>query len=128
MRAIYDEPFTTGSSVIPEGRRIPGVPALTAYAELGWKPVEGIGTAVEGVHRSRVFVNDLNDRHEAPAYTLINLCISAEQQSGQWTLTGFIRLDRKHIGSVIVGDRNGRFDEPGPGRNLSGGVRLTYRY
>ncbi|MBN8442540.1 MAG: TonB-dependent receptor [Thauera sp.] len=132
MRAIYDEAFTTGTTVVPEGRRIPGVPALTTYAELGWKPVAGISTAIEGVHRSRVFVNDLNDQHEAPAYTLVNLRLGAEQQSGPWTLSEFIRLDnlfdRKHIGSVIVGDRNGRFYEPGPGRNLFGGVRLTYRY
>lgn len=132
MRAIYDEPFTTGTTVVPEGRRIPGVPALTAYAELGWKPFDGISTAVEGIHRSRVFVNDLNDEHAAQSYTLVNLRLSAEQRSGPWTITELLRLDnvfdRKHIGSVIVGDRNGRFYEPGPGRNLFGGVRVSYRY
>jgi iron complex outermembrane receptor protein len=132
MRAVYDEAYTTSTTVIPEGRRIPGIPALTAYAELGWKPSAGISAAVEGVHRSRVFVNDLNDEHEAPSYTLVNLRLGAEQQSGPWTISELLRLDnvfdRKHIGSVIVGDRNGRFYEPGPGRALFGGVRITYRY
>ncbi|ATE62445.1 TonB-dependent siderophore receptor [Thauera sinica] len=136
MRAVYDEAFATnpgtGAVAIPRGRRIPGVPAITAYAELGWKPVDGIDAAVEGIHRGRAFVNDLNDEHAAPSYTLINLRLGAEQRSGPWTVTELLRLDnvfdRKHIGSVIVGDRNGRFYEPGPGRNLFGGVRVTYRY
>ena len=132
MRAIYDEAFTSGGTVVPEGRHLPGVPALTAYAELGWKPVDGISTAVEGVHRSRMFVNDLNDEHAAQSYTLMNLRLSAEQRSGPWTITELLRLDnvfdRKYIGSVIVGDRSGRFYEPGPGRNLFGGVRVSYSY
>ena len=43
----------------------------------------------------------------------------------------FIRLDnafdRRHVGSVIVNDGNGRFYEPGPGRTLWLGVDLRWR-
>lgn len=128
MRAVYDEAFGT----VPAGNRIPGVPAVSAFAELAWKPADGLGTAVEVVHRSRVQVNDNNTDHPAPSYTLMNLRLGAEQQSGPWTFNELLRLDnlfdRKYIGSVIVGDRNGRYYEPGPGRGIYGGIRATYRF
>lgn len=128
MRAVYDEAFGT----VPEGKRIPGVPRVSAYAELAWKPMAGLTTAVEAVHRSKVEVNDLNSDHPAPAHTLVNLRLGAEQQSGPWTFSQLLRLDnlfdRKHIGSVIVGAGFGRYYEPGPGRSVYGGVRATYRF
>ena len=37
-------------------------------------------------------------------------------------------FDRKHIGSVIVGDTNGRFYEPGLERSLYAGVNASYRF
>lgn len=128
MRAVYDEAFAT----VESGNRIPGVPAVSAYAELAWKPFAGLNTAIEAVHRSKVQVNDNNDDRPAPAYTLVNLRLGAEQQSGPWTFNQLLRLDnvfdRKYVGSVIVGDRNGRYYEPGPGRSVYGGVRATYRF
>ena len=84
------------------------------------------------MHRSKVQVNDNDDDRPAPAYTLVNLRLGAEQQSGPWTFNQLLRLDnvfdRKYVGSVIVGDRNGRYYEPGPGRSVYGGVRATYRF
>ncbi len=128
MRAVYDEAF--GS--VPEGKRIPGVPRVSAWGEVAWKPMAGLSTAMEVVHRSAVEVNDMNEDKAAPAYTLFNLRLVAEQQSGPWTFGQTLRLDnvfdRKHVASVIVGDRNGRYYEPGPGRNLYGGVQVGYRF
>ncbi|PKO82538.1 MAG: TonB-dependent receptor [Betaproteobacteria bacterium HGW-Betaproteobacteria-13] len=128
MRAVYDEAFGT----VESGNRIPGVPAVSAYAELAWKPFAGLSSAIEAVHRSKVQVNDDNDDHPAPAYTLVNLRLGTEQQSGPWTFNQLLRLDnvfdRKYVGSVIVGDRNGRYYEPGPARSVYGGVRATYRF
>lgn len=128
MRAVYDETTAT----VESGKRIPGIPAVTAYGELAWQPLAGLTTAVEAIHRSKVYVDDANADRAAPAYTLVNLRLAAEQQSGPWTFSELLRLDnlfdREHIASVIVGDRNGRYYEPGPGRNLYGGVRVSYRF
>ncbi len=128
MRAIYDESFNT----VDSGNRIPGVPRVSAWGELAWKPMAGLSTALEAVHRSAVEVNDSNTGKAAPSYTLLNLRLVAEQQSGPWTFSQLLRLDnvfdRKHIASVIVGDGNGRFYEPGPGRNVYGGVQASYRF
>ena len=50
------------------------------------------------------------------------------QRMRQWRLTEFVRLDnvtdKSYVGSVIVGDSNGRFFEPAPGRNYLVGVSV----
>ncbi len=128
MRATYDEAFAD----VPKDNDIPGVPQVSAWGELAWKPVAGLTTAMEAVYRSEVEVNDANTDKAAPAYTLFNLRLVTEQESGPWTFSQTVRLDnvfdRKHISSVIIGDRNGRYYEPGPGRNVYAGVQASYRF
>jgi iron complex outermembrane receptor protein len=36
-------------------------------------------------------------------------------------------LNRRYVGSVIVGDGNGRYFEPGPGFNVLAGVTVTVK-
>jgi iron complex outermembrane receptor protein len=36
-------------------------------------------------------------------------------------------FNRRYVGSVIVGDGNGRFFEPGPGFNMLAGVSVTMK-
>jgi iron complex outermembrane receptor protein len=44
----------------------------------------------------------------------------------------FVRVDnvgnRRHAGSVIVNEANGRFFEPAPGRTWLAGVEAGYRF
>ena len=136
LEAEYDKAFETRSrgvtTLIPAGKSIPGIPKLTAYAELAWKPVAGIEVAGEALYRGRVYVNDLNDKPAAPSHALVNLRVSAEQQQGPWTFGQMLRVDnifdRTHVGSVVVGDSNGRYYEPGPERSLYAGVSARYRF
>ena len=136
LHAVYDEDFVTGSGAtaktVEDGRRLPGIPALSAYAELEWKPREGLAAAVETQYRSKVYVEDTNAERTAPAHTLVNLRLTAQQQSGNWTFGEMLRVDnlfdREHVASVIVGDGNGRFYEPGPTRSWYAGVRASYRF
>jgi len=55
----------------------------------------------------------------------------AQPISGRSTLREFVRLnnlfDRNYSGSVIVGDTNGRFFEPAPGRNWFVGASVDVR-
>jgi iron complex outermembrane receptor protein len=52
--------------------------------------------------------------------------VGATQRLGAWTLRGFVRsdnvTDRDYIGAVIVGDTNGRYYEPAPGRTWFAGA------
>jgi len=115
---------------VAAGNRLPGVPPQQAYGELTWKPTSawgGFNTAVEAQYVGKIYVNDRNT-DSAPAYTVVNARAGFAQSLGRATLTEFVRVnnlfDRKYVGSVIVGDTNGRFFEPAPGRNWFVGANI----
>src|SRR5690606_40187335 len=64
----------------------------------------------------------------APAHTLLNLALAAEQRRGPWVFEQMLRLDngldREYVSSVIVGQAQGRFYEPGATRSWFAGVSL----
>ena len=132
MRAVYDEGFDSGGSTVPAGKRIPGIPATTVYAELAYTHPNGVTAAIEGIYRSRVEVHDLNQDRAAPAYALFNLRLTARQSVGDWTVGQMLRVDnladRKHIGSVVVGDAQGRYYEPGAGIAWYAGLNASYGF
>jgi len=129
IKAIFTDSFTSGAPPLPviEGNRLPGVPPTQAYGELTWVPGGwgGFNTALEVQYVGKIYVNDRNT-DAAPAYTVANIRAGFAQTSGRATFTEFVRLnngfDRKYAGSVIVGDTNGRFFEPAPGRNWYVGI------
>jgi iron complex outermembrane receptor protein len=117
------------------GKRMPGLPQQQLFAQLAWTPrwAASVGAVftLEARHVGKVYVNDGNT-DAAGAHTLWGLGARFEQPLGAWTLRQFVRLDnlsdRKHAGSVIVNDGNGRFFEPGAGRSLFAGVSLSRRF
>ena len=130
--AEYAESFSTATTAIPGGSKIPGVPRYTAYGEISWKSsVHGFETAVELRATDRIFVNDINSE-SADAYTVASWRAGFEQRSRHWSLKQFVRIDnlfdRQYIGSVIVNESNARFYEPAPGRNYLLGAQAAYRF
>jgi iron complex outermembrane recepter protein len=131
IRAVFTDSFTSGAPPLPvqSGNRLPGVPPQQAYGELTWTPggYGGFNTGVEVQYVGKIYVNDRNT-DAAPAYTVTNLRAGLAQTVGRATFTEFVRVnnvfDRKYAGSVIVGDANGRFFEPAPGRNWFLGASL----
>lgn len=123
LSAKFAEDETATPSVAP-GARLPGVPATSAYAELSWSypRAAGLNAALEVEHAGEVYVNDLNS-DSAPAWTTANLRVGFEQQIGPWSLREFARMDNltnlDYVGTVIVGDTNGRYFEPSATRNVS---------
>ena len=124
LRAEFAESFTSGTPPQPvqSGNRLPGVPATQAYGELVWAPggYGGVNAGVEVQYVGKLYVNDRNS-DAAPAYTVANLRAGLAQTVGKAKFAEFVRVnnvfDRNYVGSVIVGDANGRFFEPAPGRN-----------
>jgi iron complex outermembrane receptor protein len=118
LRAIYRQGF---GSVLA-GSRLPGVPNANGFAEMAWKSADGrVSAGIETVASGRVYAEDANVEHAAPAYATVNLRMQARQDAGQWLVKEFVRLnnvlDRQYVGSVIVGDTNKRYYEAAPGRN-----------
>ena len=129
LDARFTEAFTSGSppSLVPAGRRLPGVPRATAFAELVWRG-GGLHAGLEARYVGRVPVNEANADF-APAYTVVNLRAGYEHRLEGWKLREFVRVDnaadRRYAGSVIVAEARGRFFEPAPGRNVMAGIEAT---
>jgi iron complex outermembrane receptor protein len=130
--ATYSKDFTSNGRLIEDGNHLPGIPARTLFGELAWKPREGFSTAIEGLYRSKLYVEDSNTAKAAPSYALFNWQARFEQSLGALTFSQVLRidnlLDREYIGSVIVGDGNGRFYEPGPERAWYIGAGMQYQF
>lgn len=132
LQATYQDDVLTGSNRIERGNRLPGVPRSSLFGELVWKPRSGVSLGLEGQYRSRVFVEDSNSERAAPGYTVFNGRVRLDQQVGPWAFHQTVRLDnlldRQYVGSVIVGDGNGRYYEAAPGRSWYAGAGVTYQF
>ncbi|MAE23361.1 MAG: TonB-dependent siderophore receptor [Pseudomonas sp.] len=130
--ATYSKDFTSRNQLVESGKHLPGIPANTLYGELAWKPVDWFSTAVEGLYRSKLYVEDSNTAKAAPSYALFNWQARFEQKAGALTFNQVLRIDnlfdREYIGSVIVGDGNGRYYEPGPERAWYVGAGVQYQF
>jgi iron complex outermembrane receptor protein len=135
LLATFVDATTTGvpPQPVPAGSRLPAVPANAAYAELAWTRAEwyGFSTALEFQYADKLYVNERNTDFAA-AYSVINARAGFEQRSGIWTVREFVRVnniaDRDYVGSVIVGDTNGRFFEPSAGRNFLVGISVNAKF
>lgn len=143
LDARYDDAFATriytpaSGSVQPvtvnAGSRLPGVAAQNLFGEVVWRdPASGFHAAVEAVARGKVYVEDSNSVQAAPGYAIANLRAGFERRYGPLKLNLYARLDnvfdRQYVGSVIVGDTNGRFYESAPGRNWMAGLGARYSF
>lgn len=142
LRATYEQTFRecqfTGCTpaqqvVVASGNKLPGIPRSTLYGEVAWRHApSGFHTAIEVVARDKVFVEDTNTKQPATGYVIANLRFGVDQQVGAWALKGFLRFDnifdRNYIGSVIVGDGNGRYYEPAPGSTWLLGASARYAF
>ena len=131
MKAAYRDAFstiiTTGGPTItvPAGSLLPGVPRSQLFGEVRYR-TESFFAALEGLHKSKVPVNDPNTEF-ADSYSVFSLAAGLTQRGGAWRFTEFVRIDnltdRKYAGSVIVNEGNGRYYEPSPRRSLSVGLQ-----
>ncbi|WP_426177627.1 TonB-dependent receptor family protein [Massilia sp. TWR1-2-2] len=129
LRAVYDQGF---GSVLA-GSRLPGVPNANLFAELAWKDAaDRFGAALDTMASSKVYAEDANSEIPAPGYAVVNARFNAKQQLGQWRFKQFVRvnnlMDRKYVGSLIIGDANKRYYEAAPGRNWMAGVSAQYAF
>ncbi len=132
MSATYTQDFVSRGQTIAAGRHIPNIPGRSLYGELLWQPMPGVNTGLEAIYRSKLYVEDSNSAKAATSYTLVNWQARFEQPIEQLTFNQVLRVDnllnRDYIGSIIVGDSNGRYYEPGPTRAWYVGAGLEYRF
>ncbi|WP_153117150.1 TonB-dependent receptor family protein [Rhodocyclus tenuis] len=139
LDARYDDSFSFQSGTpavtrtVNAGNRLPGVAAQNLFGELVWKDgAGGFHAGIEAIARGKVYVEDTNTDQAAPGYAIANLRAGIDRRFGPLKLATFVRLnnifDRQYVGSVIVGDSNGRYYEAAPGRNWLAGVSAVYAF
>lgn len=123
-------PCTTPTLPVAAGRAMPGIARRQASALLAWEASAASTFTLEVQHRSALPVNDTGT-DSAGGYTLAHLGWRMQHAVGAWQVRPFARIDnltdRRHAGSVIVNEANGRFFETGPGRSLFVGVEVSRR-
>ena len=131
LDARYSERFSSQGQVVASGNRLPGTPEHSLFAALAWQPGSDSELGLEAIARSAMEVHDLNRDRAAPGHALFSGYAQFEQRRGAWSLRETLRVDNlagcKHIGSVIIGDGNARYYEPGAGRTWYAGLSLEYR-
>jgi iron complex outermembrane recepter protein len=134
LDAHFAQAFTSGTppTAIPAGNRLPGVSSHSLYAETVWRhAASGFHAGVELTRNARLFTNDANSE-AAGAYTVWNVRAGFEQRARGWRIAEFVRVDnvtdRRYVGSVIVGEVNGRYYEPAPQRNVMAGVEASFSF
>lgn len=142
MDAEFRDPFrcaaaatswcTPGNNIVTAGKKIPYTYTSTTYAELSWKHAPtGFSTAIEGMHFSKSYVNDLNNEWTEP-YTVFNWRAGFKQGLQHWEFNEFVRVDnltdQTYIGSIRPNDADKRFYEPGMPRNWTVGLGATYKF
>ena len=132
LLAEFADPYVTGVPpvVTPAGSRLPGVPPQQVFGVLEWTPggYYGFSAAGEVQYVGRIYVNDVNSAF-APAYTIGNVRVGFAQAVERFRFSEYVRCNNianvNYVGSVIVGDTNGRYYEPSPGRNWFAGVSVS---
>lgn len=114
---------------VAAGNRIAGAPQGSAWAELVWAGGAWGEWALEARGLGRTAVNDRNTDFAA------GHAVGALRWSGAYPLGAGLRLEilarldnignHRHVGSVIVGEANGRFFEPGAPRSGLLALRLV---
>ncbi|MDO8775657.1 MAG: TonB-dependent receptor [Burkholderiaceae bacterium] len=125
-------PCTTPNVVVAAGNRMPGVAPRQAHVRLAWDAGwRGSVVTLDVHHSAAMLANDRNTA-EAAAYTVANLGVRFQQDSGPWQWREFLRIDnitnRSYAGSVIVNEGNGRYFEAAPRRSAYVGLELVRRF
>jgi iron complex outermembrane receptor protein len=132
FKDAFTSSYGTGAQGVLPGYKIPGTYKNRTYAEISWRhPGTGFFTAIEGIHSSKVYTNDVNTA-SADSYAVFNWRGGFQQKLDKWSFSEFFRLDnmtnKDFVSSVRVNDQNSRYYEPGLPANWTVGVNASYKF
>jgi iron complex outermembrane receptor protein len=134
--AHYAQAFTSGTTPVANGNKLPGIPQSFLFSELAWTSeaattstkATGLRLGVELVQAGRIYANDTNTE-SADGHSLLNLSASQRWSVGKGGLTAYARInnvsDERYVGSVIVNQAANQFYEPGLPQNWTLGLSLS---
>lgn len=114
---------------VPAGTRMPGIPGTDVQLRLRHGSGPGWNGTLELGYVGAVPVDD-RDSQRAASHVVAAVDIGHVRHTAAGVLRTFARIDnlfdRRHAGSVIVNEANGRYFEPAAGRSFSVGLRWEW--
>ena len=111
------------------GNQIPGTVEQLLFAELDYRHPAGWFGAIDALHVGDQFANNANTVAD-DAYTLSNLRLGFDASRGGATFSPFIGInnlfDQAYNSNIRINAFGGRFFEPGPERNIYGGIAVNF--
>jgi iron complex outermembrane receptor protein len=112
-----------------EGNSLPGLPDHQLFAEVQYNHPSGIYIAGDVLYVDELQANNANTT-TTDSSTVANLRAGSSLEIGQWLINPFLGLNNlfaeDYISNVRINGFGGRLFEPGPKRNVYGGVTLRY--
>jgi iron complex outermembrane receptor protein len=128
--ACAGTPCAAPTRLVARGTPLAGVPRSLGWLQLDWTPGAEWQLFATLRHTGAATVDDAASAR-APGYTLLDLGLSRAfgggDPRGRWFLRVDNALDRRHVGSIISNDGNGRYYEPGAPRTAWLGFDWRWR-
>jgi iron complex outermembrane recepter protein len=113
------------------GNRIPGLPRNVVHGQVTWRHARGLFASLDSLYVDRFFVDNANEV-DGGEYTLANLRAgyTRDRESWRWSVFAGANnvLGEGYAANTRINAAFGRYFEPGPARNIYGGVELRWVY
>jgi iron complex outermembrane receptor protein len=113
------------------GNTIPGIPESFAFADIRYTHHSGLFGAIDATYADKLYANNANSATVDGA-TIANIRVGLKTALGQVDVEPFIGVNNlsntAYTANTRINAFGGRFFEPGPERNVYGGVLFRYRY
>jgi iron complex outermembrane receptor protein len=123
--------FIDGSGNDFSGNTIPGIPDTFVYADISYAHESGFFAAVDALYTDDLFADNANAAKVHGA-TVANVRLGLQRTFDNLDIEPFIGIsnvfDTDFTANVRINAFGGRYFEPGPDRNLYGGVSVRFRY
>ena len=113
------------------GNRIPGIPKAFAHADIAYTHESGFMIALDAMYSDSMYADNANTANVDGA-TVANLRVAYSREYERLNIEPFVGVnnltDTAYFANTRLNAFGGRYFEPGPERNLYGGVMLRYRF
>ena len=123
--------FVDNSGTDFSGNRIPGIPKTFAHADIAYTHDSGFMIALDAMYSDSMFANNANTA-SADGATVANLRVAFSREYERLDIEPFVGVnnltDTAYTANTRINAFGGRHFEPGPERNVYGGVLIRYRF
>ena len=112
------------------GNKLPGLPEQFGYLGFTYTAASGFSGTFEIIYAGDLYANNANSV-EVPAYTVANLRLNHEFESGQWLIQPSIGInnlfDENYNNNIRINAFGARYFEPAPPLNFYAGVVVNFQ-